>query len=174
MPSCFVFIATSVDGFIAREDGRVDWLELVARPGEDYGFQRFFDSIDALVIGRGTYDFARALEPWPYAGMRCVVMTNTPWQPKANEEFFAGEPAALVKRLGDEGVKRIYVDGGVVIGQFLAAGLVEQLTISVVPVLLGSGIPLFHRGAQHPLTLVESRSFPSGLVQSTWRSGPSP
>jgi dihydrofolate reductase len=169
-PSCLVYIATSVDGFIARPDGALDWLKRVEVPGEDYGYQRFFDSIDCLVVGRGTYDVVCGFDAWPYGGKRCVVMTRRPVSvKKANEELYAGEPAALVARLGAEGVKRVYVDGGVVIGQFLAAGLIEELTISQIPVLLGRGLPLFTAGVEQDLTLLESRSFPSGLVQSRWR-----
>ena len=171
-PACCVFIATSVDGFIARKDGTLDWLARVERPGEDYGFQRFFDSIDTLVIGRSTYDFARSIEPWPWAGKRCVVMTHRPLTRKANEEAWSGEPAALLERLAREGVRRVYVDGGAVISQFLAARLIDELTLSRIPVLLGSGIPLFGAGVEQPLTLVENRSFPSGLVQTTWQLSP--
>ena len=169
MPSCFVFIATSVDGFIARRDGSFDFLKRVERPGEDYGYQAFFDTVDALVIGRGTYDAVRVFDAWPYGKKRCVVMTHQKFEPRANEEFFAGTPRELMKKLGAEGVKRIYVDGGVVISQFLAAGLIEQLTISTIPILLGDGLPLFTATGEHALTLVESKAFPSGLVRTTWR-----
>ncbi|MDP2273993.1 MAG: dihydrofolate reductase family protein [Archangium sp.] len=165
MPTCLVFIATSVDGFIARPDGGLDWLKRVERDGEDYGFQKFFDSIDTIVIGRGTYDVTRAFETWPYLGKRCVVMTHRPTTPRVNEEFFAGTPAELLSTL--EG--RVYVDGGNVISQFLATGLIEQMTISQIPIVLGEGLPLFKAPGEHPLTLVESRAFPSGLVQTTWR-----
>lgn len=96
-------------------------------------------------------------------------MTHQKFEPKANEEFFAGAPAELMKKLGAEGIKRIYVDGGAVISQFLAAGLVDQLTVSQIPILLGDGLPLFKGTGEHALTLVESKSFPSGLVRSTWR-----
>ncbi len=169
LPSCFVFIATSVDGFIARRDGGIDWLESVERPGEDYGYQRFFDSVDAVVVGRGTYEVVRAFDGWLYGTKRCIVMTHRRFEPKANEEYFAGTAAELLGKLAAEGVKRVYVDGGVVISQFLAAGFIEQLTISQIPVLLGEGLPLFQKAGERALTLVESRSFPSGLVQSTWR-----
>ena len=168
-PSCFVYIATSVDGFIARPDGGLDWLKRVEVEGEDYGYQRFFDSIDALVMGRGTYDVVRAFPVWPYGDKRCIVMTHRPLAPRVKEESFSGEPAALLARLGEEGVKRVYVDGGVVIGQFLAAGLIEELTISQIPVLLGRGLPLFTAAVEQDLVLLESRSFPSGLVQARWR-----
>ncbi len=165
MPTCLVFIATSVDGFIARPDGGLDWLKRVERDGEDYGFQKFFDSIETIVIGRGTYDVTRAFETWPYPGKRCVVMTHRPTTPRVNEEFFAGTPAELLRTL--EG--RVYVDGGNVISQFLASGLIEQMTLSQIPIVLGEGLPLFKAPGEHPLTPVESRAFPSGLVQTTWR-----
>lgn len=165
-PRFAVFIATSLDGFIARTDGAIDWLDLVMREGEDYGYQAFMDGVDALVVGRTTYDTVLGFPEWPYAGKRVVVLTTRPTAPRAGEAFFAGPPEALCARLGREGVRRVYVDGGKVIGQFLAAGLVDELTISIVPILLGSGIPLFASGgAERRLALVESRAFPSGLVQ---------
>lgn len=173
-PLCCVYIAASVDGFIAGPGGDLDWLKRVERPGEDYGFAKFFDSIDTLLLGRRTYDFVRGLGSWPYGDKRCVVLTHRPEQPLAQERFFAGEVTALVDELQQAGAKRVYVDGGEVIAQFLAAGLIDDLTISQIPVLLGGGTPLFRPGAQAALELVSSRAFPSGLVQSTWRLAPSP
>jgi dihydrofolate reductase len=168
---CSVFIAVSLDGFVARLDGSVDWLSLVESPGEDYGYQRFFDSIDTLVVGRSTYQLALGFEPWPYQGKRCIVLAHTETTSRHGEEFFAGEVSALATRLAAEGAKRVYVDGGAVIQQFLDAGLIHDLTLSVIPVLLGAGIPLF--GAKNPrdqkLELLASRSFPSGLVQTHYR-----
>lgn len=169
-PRCSVFIATTLDGFIARPDGGIDWLSVVERAGEDYGYKRFWASIDALVIGRNTYEMACGFSEWPYVGKRCIVMTHAELVAKHGEERFAGSPRELVDRLGAEGVTRIYVDGGSIIRQFLAAGLVSDLTISIVPVLLGEGLPLFGKTERDlPLELVESRSFPSGLVQVEYR-----
>lgn len=176
-PRCAVFIATSLDGFIARRDGGLDWLATVERPGEDYGFQAFLDGVDAVAVGAATYRVVLGFEgPWPWAGKRVVVLTHRPPPaPRADETFFAGDPAALVEALGAGGVRRVYVDGGAVVSQFLAAGLVDELTISVLPVLLGDGIRLF-QGAlpERGLTLLSSRAFPSGLVQGTYRVGPTP
>lgn len=172
---CSVFIATSVDGFIARTDGGLDWLSVVERPGverpgEDYGFAAFFATVDVLVMGRKTYDAALGFDPWPYAGKRCVVMTHGQPASKHGEELFAGSPTELVERLSREGVRRAYVDGGVVIQQFLAAGLITDLTISTIPILLGRGVPLFGDLARDVrLELVRSRGFESGLVQNEWR-----
>ena len=163
---CSVFIATSLDGFIARADGSIDWLAIVELPGEDYGYAKFFESVDALVVGRKTYETALGFDVWPYAGKRCVVMTRGQRTAKHDEEFFSGTPETLVARLARDGVKRVYVDGGSVIRQFLAEGLVTDLTLSIVPVLLGSGVRLFGELPRDTwLELVASRAFDSGLVQ---------
>lgn len=171
-PHCAVFIATSIDGFIARGDGSLDWLDLVQRKGEDYGYQRFFDAVDALVLGRATYEFVRALGQWPYGDKRCVVLTHRKFQPMAGETFFAGTPKALLAKLSRQRVRRVYVDGGAVISQFLEARLVDELTISTVPVTLGHGIRLFQGGAEQRFEVVRSKAYPSGLVQTTWRARP--
>jgi dihydrofolate reductase len=168
-PQCSVYIATSLDGFIARPDGGIDWLNPMMQAGEDYGYQRFFASIDAIVFGRKTYETALGFDPWPYAGKRCVVLTHRPIDARHGEERHDGPLAELVDRLGAEGVRRVYIDGGEVIRQFLAAGLVDDVTLSIVPVLLGEGLPLFRGGAERWLRLVESRSYPSGLVQIEYR-----
>ena len=174
---CSVYIATSLDGFIARPDGGIDWLSLVERPGEDYGYGRFHASVDVFVVGRKTYETALGFEAWPYAGKRCVVMTRRPLSPKHGEERHDGPPERLVARLAADGLARAYVDGAGVIQQFLAAGLVTDLTISIVPVLLGAGIRLFGDASRELRPhLVASRAFDSGLVQLEYRlpAGESP
>jgi dihydrofolate reductase len=169
---CSVYIAVTLDGFIARRDGSIDWLSLVERPGEDYGYQRFRDSIDTVVIGRSTYNLALGFEPWPYAGKRCVVLTHSPTAPRHDEEFHHGLPEQLLARLSAEGAKRAYVDGGAVIQQFLAAGLITDLTVSIIPILLGEGVPLFGKiGRDVRLTLKASTAFESGLVQLEYGVG---
>jgi len=165
-PRCSVFIATSLDGYIARPDGTFDFLSIVEHPDEDYGFAEFFATVDALVIGRNTYETALAFPEWPYAGKRCVVLTHRETPSVHGEQFFAGEPAALVEQLGLSGAQRLYVDGGAVIRQFLADGLIDDLTVSIVPVLLGQGVALF--GPEVPeqrLSLASSKAYESGLVQ---------
>jgi dihydrofolate reductase len=170
---CSVFIATSLDGFIARPDGRIDWLSFVERPGEDYGYQQFHDSVDVLIIGRKTYETALGFPSWPYAGKRCIVLTHQALRPRHGEELYSGPPQALVERLTAENARRAYVDGGNVIRQFLAARLITDLTLSLVPVLLGEGIPLFGAtGPDLPLTLVNTRAFESGLVQLAYVARP--
>lgn len=171
-PQCSVYIATSVDGYIARPDGGLDWLPSAEAEGDDCGYAAFFAGVDALVMGRNTYDTVLGFGHWPYAGKRCVVLTRRPAAPHEGVEFFAGEPALLLERLAQEGVQHVYVDGGVVIRQFLAARLVDELTLTMIPIVLGAGIRLFAGGEPElGLTLVACRSWPAGLVQLHYRAG---
>lgn len=173
-PRTSVFIAASLDGFIARPNGQIDWLSIVTRPGEDYGFAAFYASIDTLVIGRKTYETALGFDAWPYEGKRCVVLTSdTSRATRYGEELYAGDLVALFTRLGAEGARHVYVDGGAVIAQALAAELVDEVTVSVIPILLGEGTPLTPKiGRDVGLELVAHRGFDSGLVQLTYRVKP--
>lgn len=170
-PHVSVFIATSLDGYIARADGSIDFLDCVQAPGEDYGFARFFAAIDTLVMGRHTWDVAAAFPEWPYAGKRVVVLTHRALDACHGEETHAGDLAPLFARLQEAGARRIYLDGGNAIRQALAANLVDDMTISTVPVLLGDGIPLFTQGVPASTwDLVDARGYASGLVQATWKA----
>lgn len=166
-----MFIAVSLDGFVAGADDSLDFLSRFEKSGEDYGFAAFFASVDAMVVGRRTYDVVRGFETWPYGDKRIVVLTHRAAEPRHGETFFTGEPGALVDSLAREGVRRVYVDGPKVIRQFLAAGLIDDLTLSVIPVVLGGGIPLFGEGAgpERWLALEGTQSWPSGLVQLRYR-----
>ena len=144
-----VFIATSLDGCIAREDGNLDWLDkanLTVPKGEDCGFQNFISSIDLLVMGRNTCDKVLSFGNWPYE-KDVIVMTSRPLQ--VPEELkgrvfpSAESPTALCNRLSAQGLKEIYVDGGALIQSFINENLITDITITVIPVLIGCGIPLF-------------------------------
>ena len=173
---CRVFIATSLDGYIAREDGSLDWLASLPDTGEDHGYEALMKAVDGLVMGRHTYETVRGFGgDWPY-GKPVVVMSRTlgpddvPGDLKGRVEMTGKEPAAIASELEERGWRATYVDGGAVIRGFLAAGLVERLTLTRVPVILGKGIPLFDgTGPEVALELEESRAFPSGLVTSTYR-----
>ncbi len=168
---CSAFLATSLDGFIAREDGRVDWLGPFEK--EEHGYQAFLDSVDVLVVGRNTYEVVLGMDDWPYAGKRCVVLSRRAAPSRHGEEFLAGSPAEVAASLARTGARRAYVDGGAVVSSFLAAGLLDDLTVSIVPVVLGRGIRLFQGDLDEiPLRLEGARSFPSGLVQATYRTRP--
>jgi dihydrofolate reductase len=172
-----VFIATSLDGFIARPDGDLSWLDranATVPPGTEMGFEPFLRSIDVLVMGRASFEKVLTLGPWPYGDTRVVVLTR---RPLAIDHALARtvsasseEPAALCERLAAEGARRLYVDGGVTVQRFLAAGLIDDLTITVIPVVLGAGLPLFGPvPADVTLRLVDVTRFDFGYVQLRYR-----
>jgi dihydrofolate reductase len=166
-----VFVGTSVDGFIARPDGALDFLP--PGGGEPHGYDEFIASVDALVIGRKTFEAVLLFEAWPYGRKRVVVLSGRPVDLSAVRggvvEQMAGPPAEIVSKLGARGIHHLYVDGGITIQRFLRAGLVDRLVITRVPVLIGEGIPLFGSLPRDiRLRHVSTRHFPSGLVQSEY------
>jgi len=165
-PKISVYIATSIDGYIARDDGGLDWLERTPTPNEDFGFEEFMDSVDVLVMGRKTYDIVSGFDKWPYQGKRVVVISRTLDAVREDAELFSGNIQDLVENLHEDGVKHIYVDGGVTISKFLEAGMVDQIIITVIPIILGKGVRLFNpMDKEHDCTLTSAKPYPSGLVQ---------
>ena len=169
-----VYIATSLDGFIAREDGNLDWLlGAGGQAGEDYGYKEFMSTVDAIVMGRHTYEKVLTFGQWPYAGKRVIVLSSRPGASPADSAaevaWLSGSPAEVARSLDERGVKHAYVDGGQTVQRFLAAGLVQRLIVTRIPVLLGRGIPLFGPlPADVSLRHVATRSFPCGFVQSEY------
>jgi dihydrofolate reductase len=175
-PICSVFIATSLDGFIARKDGSIDWLTNAATvdENEDYGYKVFLDSVDTLVMGHNTFKLVMTFKEWPYAGKKVVVLSHErlaiPEYLMDKVEVSDFTPTELVHRLSEDGTRHIYIDGGKTIQSFLSAGLVHEITITRVPILIGSGIPLFGELARDTkLQLVDSQVFKNGFVQSKYR-----
>jgi dihydrofolate reductase len=165
-----VFVGTSVDGFIARPNGDLDWLP--EGGGEPHGYDEFMASVDAIVIGRKTFEKVLTLGSWPYGGKRVVVLSSRPVDLSGAGgavEQMAGPPAEIVSQLAAIGAHHLYVDGGITIQGFLRAGLVQRLTITRVPVLIGDGVPLFGTLPRDiRLRHVATRHYPSGLVQSEY------
>jgi dihydrofolate reductase len=166
-----VFIATSLDGFIARSDGGLDWLP--AGGGEPHGYDEFIATIDAIVIGRNTFDTVMTFDAWPYGTKPVVVLSATRSKLQVPEgavcDVMNGTPDEIVKQLAQRGMQHLYIDGGVTIQGFLKAGLIQRFIITRIPVLLGNGIPLF--GALPGdiwLEHVATRSYQSGMVQSEY------
>lgn len=165
-PKITIYIAASIDGYIARTDGSLDWLDRVNSPGEDYGFQGFFDSFDALILGRKTYETVMSVNEWPYKNKRVIVLSRTLGSVHRDASLFKGDIHELVSMLHAEGIRHIWVDGGVTMSQFLSSMLVDQLILSVIPIILGSGTPLFNAVKQElPCRLLSTKSYQSGLVQ---------
>lgn len=166
-----VFVGTSVDGFIARPNGNLDFLPHGG--GEPHGYNEFIATVDAIVIGRKTFETVLAMEGWPYEKKRVVVLSSRPVDlSKASGavEHMRGSPAEIVAQLAASGAKHLYVDGGITVQGFLRAALVQRLVITRVPVLIGDGIPLFGSLPRDVrLHHIATRSYASGLVQSEYQ-----
>lgn len=173
-PKVSVYIATSLDGYIARKDGALDWLEPADQTNpadEDYGYKAFFNSVDCLILGSHSFEKVLTFPSWPYEDKRVIVLSSrslripAPLTAKVKPSNL--DPQTLLKKLHDEGIKHVYIDGGKLIQSFLKAGLVDELTLTLIPVLLGSGIPLFGTLTKDiALNLQNSAAFPSGFVQN--------
>ena len=171
-----VFIATSLDGFIARTNGDLDWLTGAGSVSveQDYGYQEFMDTVDTIVMGRNTFELVMSFDTWPYSGKNVVVLSSRPnaVPPRLVDDvkWHSLRPQRLVERLAARGATHLYVDGGKTIQGFLNAGLIDELTITRVPVLIGTGVPLFGP-LNHDvrLTHIATRQFENGFVQSKYR-----
>lgn len=175
MPTGHVFIATSLDGYIARPEGDIDWLLQRDDPHEDHGYDDFIADKDAIVMGRGSYEQVATFDTWPYDRPVLVLSqrlagTPVPDALRGKVRFADLAPADAMRLLEQDGARRVYVDGGRVVQAFLRAGLIADMVVTTVPVLLGTGRPLFGTlDGDRDLALVATRGFPSGLVQSTYR-----
>jgi len=174
-----VFIATSLDGFIAREDDTLDWLygqatDIPVDEDEDYGYREFMDSVDALVMGRRTFEKVVTFGSWPYGDKPVFVLSHDgvaiPEELIDRVRTLTGEPKEVAEILEKNGHNHVYLDGGNTIQGFARAGLLDTLIITRIPVLLGQGVPLFGSLSQDiRLNHGETRAFPNGFVQSRYR-----
>lgn len=170
-----VFVATSLDGYIAREDGSLDWLDdanATVPDGEDCGYFSFMSSVDALIMGRNTYEKVLSFGEWPYDKSVIVLSSGTlqiPDNLKDSVEHSSESPHKLYERFSSDGLSRIYIDGGITIRRFLEAGLIDDLTITTIPVVLGKGIPLFG-GLDKDILLkhLATKSYDFGFTQATY------
>lgn len=170
------FIATSVDGYIAREDGGIDWLERYSDggSGEDYGYGKFIRSVDGIVMGRHTYEKALTFDSWPYGKKPIFVLNrrgvDIPQEISKTVIPITATPSEVVYQLKEKGFRHLYVDGGKTIQNFLKEGLIDEMIITLVPVLIGGGIPLFG-SLPHDVKLkqIKTRRFKDGLVQCRYR-----
>ena len=173
MPKVSVYAGTSLDGFIARADGNIDWLNeanTLVPDGEDCGYAAFMSTVDALVMGRATFEQVITFGAWPYGATPVFVLSSKPLElpdhvPDTVEQA-AGSPAALLRHFDEKGFDHLYIDGGNTVQRFLAAGCVDEITLTLIPVVIGSGISLF---ADLPddlhLECLEMKSYDFGFVQ---------
>lgn len=167
-----VYIATSLDGFIARKNGEIDWLT-GGQSGEDYGYAEFISTVDHIVMGRNTYEKVLTFGGWPYLKKVIILSSRSlaiPPELATRVEALTLSPAELLRELVQRGAQHIYLDGGVTIQRFLQAGLVDEMTITTIPVLIGEGLPLFgplDRDVR--VELLKSESFKNGFVQNKYK-----
>ncbi|MGG7567299.1 dihydrofolate reductase family protein [Rhodovulum sp. DZ06] len=174
MPEGHVYLAVSMDGYIARKDGGLDWLDQPGAAGEDHGFDAFIAAMDGIVMGRKTYETVLSFGAWPYPIPVIVLSRGTGAMPvpEGAKVYRAAAPDKAWAQAAARGWRNVYVDGGETARAFMEKGRVSRLTLTRVPVLLGEGAPLFAPMAKAPrLSHLETRSFPSGLVQSTYALG---
>lgn len=169
-----VFCGTSVDGFLARPNHALDFLE--AGGQEPHGFEEFYGSVDVVVIGRKTFEVVLTFGEWPYGKKPVVVLSSRPLDFSSVKggvvEQMSGEPAEIAAQLKTRGFQHAYIDGGITIQRFLAAGLIDRMVITRVPVLIGEGIPLFGPLPRDiELRHVATRCYKGGLVQTEYELG---
>jgi dihydrofolate reductase len=163
-----LYIATSLDGYIAGPDDDLSFLSIVEQPGEDYGYADFVKSVDTVILGRKTYDWVMTQVPeFPHADKESYIITRTPRPAKGKTIFYTGDLKELILRIKSEKGKNIFVDGGAeIVNELLKQRLIDEFIISVIPILLGDGTRLFKDGRpEQTLKFVEARKFESGLIQ---------
>lgn len=170
-----VFVGTSLDGFIARKNDDIAWLTDYPTLGEDHGFNAHMERVDGVIMGRGTYQVIKDMRPWYYSKPVVVLshsLTNEdiPAEIADKVEFINAEPSEVMRQMAERGWRAAYVDGAAVIQSFLREGLIEDMVISRIPVLIGGGISLFGPlDVDFMLEHLGTKTFPSGMVQSTYR-----
>ncbi|MBS3967017.1 MAG: dihydrofolate reductase family protein [Truepera sp.] len=168
---CSVYCGTSLDGFLARPDGDIEWLQSERFMPEKAGlsYEAFIATVDTLVMGRNTFEKVLTFKEWPYAVPVVVLTTRTieiPSHLRGKVRLKASPPQELVQQLASEGMRHLYVDGGITIQHFLQARLIHEITVTFIPVLLGAGISLFgSTNIEAPLKLLETTPFSNGFVQ---------
>lgn len=163
-----LFIAMSLDGYIAKPDGDISFLTLVEKVGEDYGYAKFIETVDTIILGRKTYDKILSMGfDLPYGDRDIIVLTRKTHSAKDKITFYSGSLSELISKLKSKSGLNIYCDGGAeTVHQLLQKDLIDEMTVSVIPVLLGDGISLFGKGLQQKnLQLLSAESFEKGLVQ---------
>ena len=166
------YVASSIDSYIATSDGSVEWLTRFESAGDDYGYREFYESVDAVLLGRRTYEHALTFGEWPYPDKPCWVFAHRPVSVSQPNVTVTGDsPLQVVRHLKARGLNRAWlVGGGYLAGAFHEHNLITEYVVSVLPVILGSGVPLFSgTGVMRDLELIESRAYPNGLLQARYR-----
>lgn len=168
-----VYIATSLDGFIARKDGSLDWLMEYPNPEKsDFGFVSFLDRIDGIIMGRKTFEAVLGFGEWPYTKPVFVLTTSLkeiPAHLRNKAEICHGDLLTILAQLGKKGISNIYIDGGQTIQSFMKLDLIDELIISRIPIILGSGISLFKNiESEFKFKHISTDIFSNGVTKSQY------
>lgn len=172
MRKVILYIAMSLDGFIAKPKDDLSFLSVVDQKGEDYGYANFIEAVDTIILGRRTYDWVlKQIPEWNHQDKDTYVVTRSPKPDQGNVRFYTGELHELVENLKAKKGRHIFVDGGAqLVNSMMQEDLIDEYIISVIPIFVGAGVRLF--GEKNPellLELVSSRKFDKGLVQLHYR-----
>ena len=163
-----LYIASSLDGYIAKSNDDLSFLSRVQQEGQDYGYAEFIDNVDTVILGRKTYDWVmKQVKEFPHAQLDSYIITRTPRQDIGKIKFYTGNLKELVLRLRQERGKNIFIDGGAeIVNELFKEKLIDQIYLSIVPILLGDGVRLFKEGLpEQNLRLINSKQFETGLIQ---------
>ncbi|MCL6752898.1 dihydrofolate reductase family protein [Nostoc sp. CCCryo 231-06] len=172
MTKITLYIAASLDGYIARSDGGIDWLSILDIEGEDYGYTDFYESIDAIMLGSKTYQVGLGFDKWPYPDKKSFVFTHRHLQSDRQDVVFVSDPVKpALANIKAQGYENIWlVGGGALINSFLQHSLIDEYIISTIPIILGGGIQLFPPPSpKEKLELINSKQYSSGLLQAHYR-----
>jgi len=175
MTTGHVFIATSLDGFVARTDHRIDWLTKQPTTGEEHGYEAFMEGVDGIIMGRGSYENVLTFGDWPYSKpvivmSRSLSPSDLPLALRDKVRLTSLTPAALMQSVAKDGWARAYVDGGKVVQSFIRDGLIDDIVLATIPILIGEGLSLFGATEEDiDLKLLNTAAFPSGIVQSHYQ-----
>ena len=164
MPKIILYIAFSLDGYMAEENGSVDWLSSY---NEDYGYEKFLSTIDTIIMGKKTYQQVLSFGKWPYSGIKTYVLTHQKLKKDANVEFISGSIKQIIKTITNQSNKNIWlVGGGQVITEFVKVNLIDEFQIFIMPLFLGKGIPILHEPVNmDALKLIQSQSYENGVIE---------
>lgn len=163
-----LYIAMSLDGYIAKSNNDISWLSLVEKSGEDYGYSEFVQTIDTVIMGRKTYEKVMSFGiEFPHKDKKCYVISRTKTGTDENVEYYSGNLEELITSLKNKEGKNIFIDGGAeVVNELMKINVIDEFVLSVIPLFLGNGIRLFKDGRpEQTLKLIDSAKFPTGLVQ---------
>lgn len=172
MTKVTLYIAASLDGYIARSDGGIDWLSFLDTEGEDYGYTAFYESIDAILLGSNTYEVGLGFDEWPYPEKKSFVFTQRPLKSDREDVVFISETVKpALANIEAQGYKNIWlVGGGALINSFLQHSLIDEYIISIIPIILGGGIQLFPPPSpEEKLELINSKQYSTGLLQAHYK-----